>query len=46
VRDATGAFGISCVEMAGYEAYDLIATYARLALEAKARCTSSLPIRT
>jgi DNA polymerase-1 len=39
VRDATRAFGISCVEMAGYEADDLIATYARLAREAKARCT-------
>ena len=39
VRDATRAFGISCVEMAGYEADDLIATYARLAREAGARCT-------
>jgi len=39
VRDATRAFGVSCVELAGYEADDLIATYARLALEAKARCT-------
>ena len=39
VRDATRAFGISCVEMEGYEADDLIATYARLAREAGARCT-------
>src|SRR5580698_2301217 len=39
VRDATRAFGISCVEMAGYEADDLIATYARMAREAGARCT-------
>ena len=39
VRDATRAFGIACVEMAGYEADDLIATYARAAREAGARCT-------
>jgi DNA polymerase-1 len=39
VRDATRAFGIACVEMAGYEADDLIATYARLAREAGAHCT-------
>jgi DNA polymerase I len=39
VRDATRAFGVSCVEMAGYEADDLIATYARIAREAGARCT-------
>ncbi|HJR57021.1 MAG TPA: DNA polymerase I [Rhizomicrobium sp.] len=39
VRDATRAFGVSCIEMPGYEADDLIATYARLAREAKARCT-------
>jgi DNA polymerase-1 len=39
VRDATRAFGVSCVEMKGYEADDLIATYARLAREAGARCT-------
>ncbi len=39
VRDATRAFGVSCIEMAGYEADDLIATYARLAREAGARCT-------
>ncbi len=39
VRDATRAFGVSCVEMKGYEADDLIATYARLACEAGARCT-------
>jgi DNA polymerase-1 len=39
VRDATRAFGVSCIEMAGYEADDLIATYARMAHEAGARCT-------
>jgi len=39
VRDATRAFGVSCVEMEGFEADDLIATYARLAREAGARCT-------
>jgi len=39
VRDATRAFGVACVELAGYEADDLIATYARLAREAGARCT-------
>jgi DNA polymerase-1 len=39
VRDATRAFGVACVEMAGFEADDLIATYARLAREAGARCT-------
>ncbi|MEI7789812.1 MAG: DNA polymerase I [Alphaproteobacteria bacterium] len=39
VRDATRAFGVSCVEMKGFEADDLIATYARLAHEAGARCT-------
>src|ERR1700742_4216831 len=39
VRDATRAFGVSCVEMAGYEADDLIATYARLGRQAGARVT-------
>jgi DNA polymerase-1 len=39
VRDATRAFGVACVELIGYEADDLIATYARLAREAGARCT-------
>jgi DNA polymerase-1 len=39
VRDATRAFGVSCVEMDGYEADDLIATYARIARETGARCT-------
>jgi DNA polymerase I len=39
VRDATRAFGVACVEMDGFEADDLIATYARLAREAGARCT-------
>ena len=39
MREATRAFGVACVELAGYEADDLIATYARLAREAGARCT-------
>ena len=39
VRDATRAFGVSCVEMKGYEADDLIATYARLGREAGAKVT-------
>src|ERR1700749_803878 len=39
VRDATRAFGVSCIEMGGYEADDLIATYARLGREAGARVT-------
>ena len=39
VRDATRAFGVSCVEMKGYEADDLIATYARMAREAGAKVT-------
>lgn len=38
-RDAVRAFGVACVEMQGYEADDLIATYARLAREAGARVT-------
>ncbi len=39
VRDATRAFGVACVEEPGFEADDLIATYARMAREAKATCT-------
>ena len=39
VRDATRAFNVSCVEEPGYEADDLIATYTRIAREAKARVT-------
>ena len=38
-REATRAFGVPAVEMAGYEADDLIATYARLASEAGAQVT-------
>ncbi len=34
IRDATRAFGIPAIELDGFEADDLIATYARLALEA------------
>ena len=39
VRDATRAFGVACVEEPGFEADDLIATYARLAQKAGARTT-------
>jgi DNA polymerase-1 len=34
VREATRAFNLACVEMEGFEADDLIATYARLARQA------------
>ncbi len=34
IRQATRAFGLPCVEMEGFEADDLIATYCRLACEA------------
>jgi DNA polymerase I len=37
IRDATRAFGLPSIEMQGYEADDLIATYARQAAEAGAR---------
>ena len=39
IRGAVHAFEIPCLEQAGYEADDLIATYARLACEAKATTT-------
>ena len=39
VRDAVRAFNVACIEMEGYEADDLIATYAREALEAGAEVT-------
>src|SRR5436189_816141 len=39
IRDAVRAFDIPCLEQAGFEADDLIATYARLACEAKATAT-------
>jgi len=38
-RDAVRAFGVSCVEKPGFEADDLIATYARIAREAGAKVT-------
>jgi DNA polymerase I len=43
IREATRAFGLPCIELAGYEADDLIATYARQAAEkgAKVRILSS-----
>jgi DNA polymerase-1 len=34
IREATRAFNLPCIEMEGYEADDIIATYARLACEA------------
>ncbi|AMN45149.1 DNA polymerase I [Rhodoplanes sp. Z2-YC6860] len=39
IRDAVKAFDIPCLEQAGFEADDIIATYARQACEAKATCT-------
>ena len=39
VRDAVRAFSVPSIEMHGFEADDLIATYARLAREAGARVT-------
>src|SRR5438132_14370698 len=39
IRDAVNAFEIPCLEQAGYEADDLIATYARQACEAGATMT-------
>ncbi len=39
IREAVHAFQIPCLEQVGYEADDLIATYARLACEAKATTT-------
>ena len=39
VREATAAFGIPAIELAGWEADDLIATYARAMDEAGGRCT-------
>ncbi|GAB5446669.1 DNA polymerase I [Gymnodinialimonas sp.] len=38
-RDATRAFNLACIEMEGFEADDIIATYARMAREAGGRCT-------
>ncbi|MCB1337863.1 MAG: DNA polymerase I [Maritimibacter sp.] len=38
-RDATRAFNIACIEKEGYEADDIIATYAREAREAGGRVT-------
>ena len=38
IRQATRAFNVASVEQANYEADDLIATYARLAVEAGATC--------
>jgi len=39
IRQATRAFDLPCIEMEGYEADDIIATYARLACEAGADTT-------
>ncbi|XHC00054.1 DNA polymerase I [Nitratireductor sp. ac15] len=39
IREATQAFDLPCIEMAGFEADDLIATYARLASEAGGETT-------
>ena len=39
IRDAVKAFDIPCLEQPGFEADDIIATYARLACEAQATAT-------
>jgi DNA polymerase-1 len=39
IREATRAFNLPCLEMGGFEADDLIATYARQAVEAGGRVT-------
>ncbi|RLP27699.1 DNA polymerase I [Mesorhizobium sp. YM1C-6-2] len=39
IREATRAFNLPCIEMEGFEADDIIATYARLANEAGADTT-------
>jgi DNA polymerase-1 len=39
IREAVRAFEIPCLEQAGFEADDLIATYARLACDVGATCT-------
>jgi len=39
IREAAKAFNVTVCELDGYEADDLIATYARLAVEAGATCT-------
>jgi DNA polymerase-1 len=39
VRQATKAFNLDCIEIPGFEADDLIATYTRLAVEAGAEVT-------
>src|ERR1044071_5822256 len=39
IREATRAFSLPCIEMEGFEADDIIATYARLAREAGADTT-------
>src|SRR5688572_7781149 len=39
IREATRAFDLPCIEIEGFEADDIIATYARLACEAEADTT-------
>src|SRR5262249_12821260 len=39
VREATRAFGLACIEQAGFEADDIIATYARVVVEAGSEVT-------
>src|SRR5215510_2303442 len=39
IREAAKAFNVTVCELGGYEADDLIATYARMAVEAGATCT-------
>ena len=42
IRQATHAFGLPCIEMEGFEADDIIATYAKLAREAGGDATIML----
>lgn len=39
IRDATRAFNVACIDMKGFEADDLIATYARMGKEAGLKVT-------
>ena len=46
IRQATRAFNLPCIEMEGFEADDLIATYARQAARPAPTSPSSPPTRT
>ena len=46
IREAAKAFGLASIEMEGYEADDIIATYVELALERRPRTTIISSVRT